>query len=123
MRCGERTDPGRRAAEHTARLQAEADARHATQRLAVAQQQIAEYAAGRAADARALADDSGKLDKLLAQVRARCSSELRAVTLVVTLTRQAPCAGAAAREVRPAGGSRGEPESCRRGCRQHLLIA
>ncbi len=59
----------RRAEEHAARLQAEAAARHATQRLAVAQQQIAEYAEGRAADARGLADDSGKLDELLAQVQ------------------------------------------------------
>lgn len=57
-----------RAAEHTARLQAEADARHATQRLAVAQQQIAEYAEGRAEEARALANDSGKLQELLSQV-------------------------------------------------------
>eukprot|EP00208_Stichococcus_sp_RCC1054_P004237 CAMPEP_0206139960 /NCGR_PEP_ID=MMETSP1473-20131121/7831_1 /ASSEMBLY_ACC=CAM_ASM_001109 /TAXON_ID=1461547 /ORGANISM="Stichococcus sp, Strain RCC1054" /LENGTH=576 /DNA_ID=CAMNT_0053533915 /DNA_START=228 /DNA_END=1955 /DNA_ORIENTATION=+ len=58
-------------AEHTARLQAEADARHATQRLAVAQQQIAEYAEGRAEEARALANDSGKLQELLSQILSR----------------------------------------------------
>lgn len=56
------------AAHHAARLKAEAEAQDAAQRLAVAQQQIAEYAAAKAADAEALVQHSQTLDGLLSQV-------------------------------------------------------
>ena len=55
-------------AEHALRLQAEADAQHASQRLSVAQQQIAEYASSKAAEAERLVADSHKLEGLLSQV-------------------------------------------------------
>jgi hypothetical protein len=56
------------AAHHAARLKAEAEAQDAAQRLAVAQQQIAEYAAAKAADVEALVQHSNTLDGLLSQL-------------------------------------------------------
>jgi hypothetical protein len=56
------------AAHHAARLKAEAEAQDAAQRLAVAQQQIAEYAAAKAADVEALVQHSNTLDGLLSRL-------------------------------------------------------
>ena len=53
------------AAEHMARLKAEGEAQHASRRLAVAQEQLAEYAAQKEMDAAALLQQAQQLEALM----------------------------------------------------------
>jgi len=95
-----------------ARLKAEADAQHATQRLAVAQQQMAEYASGKAADAQSLAQQSEALDGLLARVLAGLRSAGNgAGDSVDAIGASANAADAAAGSATPAGSEPGPADA------------